>query len=84
MTFVLGIVVEELVLGYHFRYGESHRALGCLIDTAGDLATGHQLLDDDLRTFGKGSLDGRLNLVRGFHLGATETTAAHIALDETR
>ena len=83
LTFVLGVIVEELIMGDHFGNRESHRFVLGLIDAAGHFGTLHERLADDLIALLESPLNSGIDLLHGLDLGASERGTAYVRFDET-
>ena len=72
LAFVLGIVVEELVVCHYFCDRESDRFVFRLVHTTGHFGALHVRLADHLVALLERTLDSRVDAFDGLHLGATE------------
>ena len=84
LTIVLGIVIEELIAGYHLGSRQYHGLLGCLVDTLRNLSTIEEAFDHHLVALHECDTEGRSQLVGILHLAHTEATAVGCRLYETR
>ena len=82
LTFVFGIVVKELIMGNDLGDRESNGFIFGLIDAAGHFRTLHKRLADNLIALFERALNGRVDILNGFHLGATEAAAAYVRFDK--
>ena len=84
LTVILGIVIEELIAGYHLGSWQYHGLLCSLVDALGNLNTIEEAFNHNLVALHECYTESWSQLVGILHLAYTEATAVSSRLHETR
>ena len=84
LTIVLGIIIEELIAGYHLCSWQDNGLLCCLVNALRNLSTIEEAFNHYLVALHESYTEGWSQLVSILHLAHTEATAVGSRLYETR